>query len=497
MRTVFNPQMTFGQIDIADIKLDPKSRDDIPQLLRGLQHLHADTELRQRVFAILEELLPGRVGAEGKASPKTGRPGMAQWRILVLGVLRLGLNADYDRIQELANQHATLRLMLGHGDWADESYYELQTLKDNLALFTPEILDRINQEVVRAGHKALKKSPEEGLNARADSFVVETNVEYPTDTGLLYDAVRKALGLCADLSDAHGLSGWRQDAHLLRKFKQARRRIQKLKHSTAKDAKKRQDKHGEIQQAHRDYLEQAETLMARMLDTRNQLAALPAIPLRLPALDGYLKHAGRQVDQIRRRVLEGEAIPHAEKVFSIFEPHTEWVAKGKAGVPVELGLRVCVAEDQHRFILHHAVMEKTTDDQIAVPVAEQTKRCFPELDSISFDKGFHSPANQSALKDIVGLAVLPGKGKLSEAAKAVESEPEFARLRRQHSAVESAINALEHHGLDRCPDHGIGGFKRYVALAVVARNLQRLGAVLRGQEAEAARRKRGPYRKAA
>ena len=112
-------------------------------------------------------------------------------------------------------------------------------------------------------------------------------------------------------------------------------------------------------------------------------------------------------------------------------------------------------------------------------------------------KGFHSPANQSALKDIVGLAVLPRKGKLSEAAKAAESEPEFARLRRQHSAVESAINALGHHGLDRCPDHGIGGFKRYVALAVVARNLQRLGAVLRGQEAEAARRKRGPYRKAA
>ena len=497
MRTVFDPQMELGQIAIADIKLDPKSRDDIPQLLRGLQHLHADPELRQRVFAILEGLLPDRVGAEGKASPSTGRPGMAQWRILVLGVLRLGLDADYDRIQELANQHATLRLMLGHGDWADESYYELQTLKDNLMLFTPEILDRINREVVRAGHKALKKSPEEALNARADSFVVETNVEYPTDTGLLYDAVRKALGLCAELSGAHKLPGWRQDAHLLRKFKQARRRIQQLRHATAKDAKKRQDRQGEIQQAHRDYLEQAETLIARMRDTRNQLAALPAVPLRLAALDGYLKHAGRQTDQIRRRVLEGEAIPHAEKVFSIFEPHTEWVVKGKAGVPVELGLRVCVVEDQHRFILHHAVMEKTTDDQVAVPVTEQTKQRFPSMDAISFDKGFHSPDNQSALKDIVGQAVLPRKGRLSEAAKAIESEPEFARLRRRHAAVESAINALGHHGLDRCPDHGIGGFKRYVALAVVARNLQRLGAVLRGQEAAAARRRRGPYRKAA
>jgi hypothetical protein len=65
---------------------------------------------------------------------------MAQWNILVLGVLRLGLNADHDRIQELANQHATLRLMLGHGDWSDASYYELQTLKDNLRLFTPMVV---------------------------------------------------------------------------------------------------------------------------------------------------------------------------------------------------------------------------------------------------------------------------------------------------------------------------------------------------------------------
>lgn len=104
--------------------------------------------------------------------------------------------------------------------------------------------------------------------------------------------------------------------------------------------------------------------------------------------------------------------------------------------------------------------------------------------SISYDKGFHSPANQAELKEIVGQVVLPRKGKLSEAAKGLESEPEFCRLRRQHSAVELAINALESHSLDRCPDHGIGGFKRYVALAVVARNIQRLGAELRGQEAK-------------
>ena len=81
-------------------------------------------------------------------------------------------------------------------------------------------------------------------------------------------------------------------------------------------------------------------------------------PVPLAELEVYIAHAERQIDQIRRRVIYGETIPHEEKVFSIFEPHTEWIGKGKAGVPVELGLRVCVLEDQHRFILHHQVMEK-------------------------------------------------------------------------------------------------------------------------------------------
>ncbi|MCU7911560.1 MAG: hypothetical protein KZQ63_05355 [Candidatus Thiodiazotropha sp. (ex Lucinoma aequizonata)] len=79
--------------------------------------------MRRPVFAILEEVLPERTseGENGKADPDTGPPGMLQWQILVLGILRLGFNAEYDRIQELANQHNTLRKMLGHSDWADKN----------------------------------------------------------------------------------------------------------------------------------------------------------------------------------------------------------------------------------------------------------------------------------------------------------------------------------------------------------------------------------------
>ena len=139
-------------------------------------------------------------------------------------------------------------------------------------------------------------------------------------------------------------------------------------------------------------------------------------------------------------------------------------------------------------------MEGTTDDAIAVSIVEETKQRFGILHSVSMDKGFHSKDNQVKLKELVNVVVVPKKGRLSAVDRARESDAEFVRLRQQHSAVESAINALEQHGLDVCPDHGIVGFKRYVALAVVARNVQRLGAVLRQQEAE---RIRGPYKKAA
>jgi hypothetical protein len=290
------------------------------------------------------------------------------------------------------------------------------------------------------------------------------------------------------------MSDWRQSKHNLREFKKLYRRAQTCKHSSAQDEAKRQIKQEEMQQAHRDYLAQARSHLERARQTRNDLAHIVLAEVFLGELDEFMRHAERQIDQIDRRVLQGQVIPHAEKVFSLFQPHTEWISKGKAGVPVELGLRACVMEDQHRFILHHMVMEKTTDDAIAVTIVKQTKERFDTLESVSADKGFHSKSNQTHLAEVIKFPVIPKKGKLSAADQARQEGAEFVRLRRQHSAVESAINALEVHGLDLCMDHGIDGFKRYVAMAVVARNVLRLGAVIRQQEAD---RIRGPYKKAA
>ena len=496
MRVVIHAQMNLGEIDIASIQLDPKSRDDIPKIVRGLQFIYTETKLRESVFSILREIKAPRVGGEGQADAQLGRPGMEQWTTLVLGMLRQGLNADADRLHELANQHSTIRQMLGHGDWADTTRYSLQAIKDNLKLLTPELLDRINQEVVRAGHAVLKKSAETGLNVRADSFVVETDVHFPTDINLLLDAIRVVVETCGKASAERGWSDWRKHAHHLRQFRKAYFRLQRMRYSNSKDLAKKQAKEAEVRQGYAELLEHAAGLFEKASLTRDRLKSLSYFDMEWSTIDAFIQHGERQIDQIRRRVLNGEAIPHDEKVFSLFQPHTEWISKGKAGVPVELGVRVAIVEDQYRFILHHMVMEKTTDDKVAIVLIEETKKRFGPIDSASFDKGFHSQPNQAALNDLVPLVVMPKKGKLSKADKARESNPEFIRLRRKHSGVESAINGLESDGLDRCPDDGIVGFKRYVAMAVVARNVQRLGAILRQRE-QAAHKKRQALRKAA
>jgi len=126
-----------------------------------------------------------------------------------MGVLRLDLNYDYDRLQELLNHHDTVRQMLGHDDFFDKEPYHLQIIKDNVRLLTPELLEEINQIIVNAGHTLLgKKKENEPLRGRCDSFVVETHVHYPTDINLLYDSVRKIIQLTAQLCDKQGLSDW-------------------------------------------------------------------------------------------------------------------------------------------------------------------------------------------------------------------------------------------------------------------------------------------------
>lgn len=472
MRRARRRQLRLGETDIANLDFDLACRDDIPKLLMGLQYIYTTPELREAVFEVLFLMIRPEVDCHN------GRPGMDLWNIFVLGTLRLNLNCDYDRLHDLANNHKAIRHMLGHGLWDDDFSYRLQTLKDNVSLFTPEILDKINQIVVSAGHQLLGGNVD--LRGKCDSFVVETDVHYPTDINLLFDAIRKAITEIADLCSKYGYTEWRKSQYNIKKAKKLYRKAQKRKRSTSQNPDKKAQKEQAIIDAHQAYLDLVSSFLDRVRDSKIMLLEFAgALPHEFSELDLFVQHAERQIDQIRRRVIEGEVIPHDEKVFSIFEEHTEWISKGKAGVPVELGLRVCVLEDQYGFILHHEVMQKKTDDQVTVSMVEETLERFPRLGACSFDKGFYSPENRDALGTKLQLVVLPKKGKLSKNDQEIEYSEEFIASRRHHSAVESAINALEVHGLDVCPDHGIDGFRRYVALAIVARNIQKIGEIIR------------------
>ena len=485
MRKVIDLQMEFWKTDIANIEFDLESRDEIPKLLLGLQYIYTTPPIRAKVSNILKQIVP-------KNSQQTGRPGMDLWKILVLGTLRLNCNWDYDKVHEMANNHHNLRQMLGHRKTDFESNYALQTIRDNIALLTPPILDEINQIVVKAGQRIITTKKDQPLRGSCDSFVVQTDVHYPTDTNLLFDAMRKTISLIAIICSEIGVTAWRQSDHNIKKVKGLLRGIQRLNRSTSKNEAKKQKRDQFIVSEHQNYIKVCHGFVLKAKETIRILRELGILSLsqdlRLSTVEDYIRHAERQIDQIHRRKVLDEKIPHEEKVFSIFEPHTEWISKGKAGVPQELGLGVCVLKDQYGFILHHQVLEQQTDDKVAVAMVQEAKDRFENLAGCSFDKGFYSPENKRQLTNILAYVILPKKGRLSANDKEVEQSEEFVESRRKHSAVESSINALENHGLDRCLDHGLDGFKRYVALAVLARNIQILGHLI--QQKELKRQKR-------
>ncbi len=148
MRKNLEPQLRLGEVDISQIEFDPRSRHEIPQLLKGLQYIYITPELREQVFALLEQHI---------CRSKIGRRGMDLWKILVMGAVRLSGNMDYDQLHDQINHHCQVRQMLGITEWNQKPYFPMQTVKDNAVLLTPELLNEINTLVVAAGHKLIKK----------------------------------------------------------------------------------------------------------------------------------------------------------------------------------------------------------------------------------------------------------------------------------------------------------------------------------------------------
>ena len=463
MRTVIELRRPPGSIPIEDIRLNAKSRDDTPALLIGLQAIYKDEALRNELFALLDKhILPDR-------RRDTGRPGMELWSILVMGVLKQGLRCDYDRLQNLVNGHIKIRQMLGHGP-LDESEYEIQNIRDNVELMTPELLREAGQLIARTDTKLSRKKPGAALVGRCGSFVAETDVHHPTDFNLLRDSIRCLLRETARACGEFGVSGWRQWKHCRGNVEALQRRVNK--------SQKWQSWPDDV----RAYLSASSKIADKVEASLATLRVGDCPEAALDQIARLLRHARRFADQIDRRVLRGDKIPHGEKVLSIFEEHTRWIVKGKAGKKVELGVPVCVVEDGNGFALDHEIMWSGGDADVAAPLVKRCLKAFPNLRGCSFDRGFHSPSNRKTLDGLLELNALPKKGRKSAAKREREAEPAFAAARRKHSGVESTINSLEHRGLDRVRLRGPDGFERAVGLSVLAFNVHRTGQILRERE---------------
>jgi len=306
--------------------------------------------------------------------------------------------------------------------------------------------------------------------------VLETNVHFPTDSSLLYDAIRKTIKLTTKLCKRHQITGWRQINYNIKKIKSICRFINIIKKSNPRKLEAILDKEQKLKKAYNKLIKRSEAFIEKS-KTSIEMLKNKFLVDDFEEIEHFIFYAKMLISQIKRRVFQGEKIPHNEKIFSVFQPHTEWICKGKAKAPFELGKRVSIAEDQYGFILNAIVMDKQTDDKVAVPIIQKTKNDFENLSSCSFDKGYYSKENSEELSKILDLVVLPKKGRLSKKDQEREFSEDFIKYRKKHSAVESAINALEVHGLDRCPDKGLDGFKRYVALAMASRNIQKIGAI--------------------
>ncbi len=306
--------------------------------------------------------------------------------------------------------------------------------------------------------------------------MVETDVHYPTDVNLLWDAMRCVLRETGQAARRHGVRGWRQWRHLSKE-------VRKLFNGVR--STRRAQRRPERVEA---YLERCRSLVERAADTVDALRNQGAGEVTCQSIQRFILHARRQMDQVERRLLRDETVPHGEKVFSIFEEHTRWISKGKAGTPVELGVPVALIEDQYQFILHHRILWQGEDVDVAVPMVEEAQGLYPALRACSFDRGFHSPANRVRLDALLDVNALPGSGYLSKANREREAEESFVSARRAHPAIESAINGLEHRGLDRVRTHGADGFARTVALAVLSANLHRIGLLLQRRERKRRRR---------
>lgn len=483
MRKTFETQLQLGCTPIEEVDIPLKTKSHLAALAAALQYIYVTPEWNQRIFALLSSKICG-----GKK--RTGRKGMSLWEVFVLAQVRLCMNISYDELHHIANYDTLIRGIMGvlPTHYSVGKTYGYQNIYDNVNLLDDELLVAINDVIVEAGHEVFKKKGGTGggevaLRCKTDSFVVETHTHFPTDYNLLWDACRKCLDMIEKLKKKRAFSGCRKFRDWRSVLKGLMRQVGRGSGGGGKNKAER------LHQAVEAYLRKAGVLSKKV---HLLLKAYPISSttefLILTALTHYLSLLDKHIDLLERRVLKGEKIPHEEKLFSIFQPYTEWITKGKTHPSVEIGKSLVVTSDQYDLIVDWQLAEGQSDNELTLPVARRMASKYP-IQSLSTDRGFSDQEDKKELQSFIPEVIMPKKGRLNQQDKELEAAPAFRRLKNRHNAVESIINELEHRGLNRCPNRNRKTFNAYIALAITAYNLHKFGRKLQADQREAERLK--------
>ncbi len=426
--------------------------------------------------------LIGRVHRDlvrGLKKPDKGRRGLSAAQVLRALVLMRVKNWDYRELRERIADGITLRQF---ADFYCEKVPKHDAFNRSFNRLTPATLKAINDLVVEA---AVKLGLEDGSKLRVDSTVVETDIHHPTDNTLLWDVVRVLTRLVNQLAKALEL---RCIAGFRNRSRAAHRRMYEIQRMTTRQ---RQGKVSQQTATYRALIAIAEEVVASTRAALNDTAAMrgkdPLTALKIEALRVEIAHycalGARVIDQARRRVLDGEQVPTSEKIYSIFEPHTDLIKRGKVRTPVEFGHKVFLAESARGLITQYDVLKGNPVDEMHVaPSLRRHRRAFrrsPQL--YGADRGFFSECNVTAcMRGGVAVVSIPQRGgSKTPQRQAYERSADFKQGQRFRAGIEGRISVLMRgRGMKRCRAGGADRFTLFVAAAVLANNLMIIGKLL-------------------
>jgi len=323
---------------------------------------------------------------------------------------------------------------------------------------------------------------EDGSKLRVDTTVVETDIHHPTDNTLLWDVVRVITRLVGQLAKAVKR---RRFKGFCNRTRAARRRMQEIQRMSSRQRQERQTA------AYRALIGIAEEVLEsarRVLqDTGKASGKNPFADLAVAGFRQEIEHycglGERVINQARRRILDGEQLANAEKIYSIFEPHTDLIMRGKVRTPLEFGHKVFLAESAKGLITQYKVLKGNPSDATHVaPSLKRHKKAFGRApDVYGADRGFFSEQNlASCARSGVNVVSIPQRGgKKAPEREAYERSAAFKKGQRFRAGIEGRISVLSRgRGMKRCLAEGSERFELWVGAAVLANNLMVIAALL-------------------